>query len=66
MEGRTKELFFQTLELLRKEVSRKFGDWKDADDWLFAQLDFTRGELLEIYRGRNALVCVDSAKPDLQ
>ena len=42
-------LHHQTLSLLRKEIQSQFYDWKDADDWLFAQLDFTKEELKKIF-----------------
>ena len=42
---RQNELLFQTLELLRQKTQPKFSDWKDADDWIFSQLDFTKEEL---------------------
>ena len=64
MDQRTKDLIFQTLELLRKEVRDQFSDWKDADDWLFSELDFTQSELVEIYKGRGVLVSYGSAKPE--
>ena len=65
---RSRLLLFQTLELLRKEIQPRFSDWKDADDWLFSELDFTKDELAQIYKGRNVLyydgsaVDVDNAK----
>lgn len=65
---RSRLLLFQTLELLRKEIESRFSDWKDADDWLFSQLDFTKDELAQIYKGRNVLyhdftaVDIDNAK----
>jgi len=52
---RSRLLMFQTLELLRKEIQPRFADWKDADDWLFSQLDFTKDELAQIYKGRDVL-----------
>ena len=62
---RARMLLFSTLELLRKEVrkSEDFSgsDWKDADDWIFGQLDFTKGELAQIYKGRNTLYYDGSA-----
>ena len=62
LDDHTKELLFQTLELLRKEVQPKFSDWKDADDWLFSELDYTKDELAQIYAGHDAAVSFDSAK----
>ena len=52
MTKREKNLFFETLELLRKELRQSDGfrgkDWRDVDDWLFSELPFTKGELREI------------------
>ena len=61
---RYEDLLFQTLELLRKETSPRFSDWKDADDWLFSELDFTKSELEEIYAGRDTYLYTGSAKDD--
>lgn len=58
----TKELLFQTIELLRKEIQPQFSDWKDADDWLFSELDYTKDELTQIYAGHDVMVSFDSAK----
>ena len=58
----TKELLFQTIELLRKETQPQFSDWKDADDWLFSELDYTKDELAQIYAGHDVQVSFDSAK----
>lgn len=58
----TKELLFQTIELLRKETQPQFSDWKDADDWLFSELDYTKDELAQIYAGHDVMVSFDSAK----
>lgn len=58
---RARQLLFSTLELLRKEIHPKFADWKDADDWLFAQLDITKDELQQIYKGRDTMVYIGSA-----
>ncbi len=58
---RARLLLFQTLELLRKEVQPRFSDWKDADDWLFSELDFTKEELAQIYKGRGVLYYDGSA-----
>ncbi len=61
MNERTKNLFFETIEMLRKTISKDFYDWKDADDWLFSELNFTKQELLEIYEGRDTMVYIESA-----
>lgn len=58
---RSKLLLFQTLELLRKEIQPRFADWKDADDWLFSELDFTKDELAQIYKGRGVMYYDGSA-----
>ena len=58
------ELLFHTLELLRRQVENKFSDWKDADDWLFSELDFRKSEIEEIYAGRDALIYTGSAIDD--
>ena len=67
MTTRDKNLFFETLELLRKELQKsddfRGQDWRDVDDWLFAQLSFTRGELREIYQGRGVMCDTTSAVP---
>lgn len=62
LDDHTKELLFQTLELLRKEVQPKFSDWRDADNWLFSELDYTKDELAQIYAGHDIAVSFDSAK----
>lgn len=58
---RYRMLMFSALELLRKEIQKEFSDWKDADEWLFAQLDFTKEELAQIYEGRDVLYYDGSA-----
>ena len=67
MTTRDKNLFFETLELLRNELQKsddfRGQDWRDVDDWLFAQLSFTRGELREIYQGRGVMCDTTSAVP---
>lgn len=52
MPQRHRDLFFQTLQLLRKAVTPRFYDWKDADGWLFGELDFTKSDLAQIFEGR--------------
>ena len=61
MDKRTKDLHFQTLQFLRRSVRDLFADWKDADDWLFAELEFTKSELAEIYEGRDVYIYTGSA-----
>lgn len=65
---RDRFLLFQVIELLRKEIRPQFSDWKDADDWLFAQTGISKLELKQIYKGRDTMVydgsCVDDALLD--
>lgn len=61
VDKRTRKLHYQTLQLLRRSIRDLFSDWKDADDWLFSQLEFTKSELSEIYDGRGELVYFGSA-----
>lgn len=61
MNKREKDLFFETLELLRKVTEKPGQDFKDRDDWLFSNLGFTRLELAEIYEGRGVMVYTGSA-----
>lgn len=60
MTPRAKLLLFQTLELLRKVNQKNFKDWKDADDWIFSELDFTADEIDQIYKGRGNLIYTGS------
>lgn len=65
MTQREKDLFYEMLELLRKEVraSADFRnrDWKDADDYIFSALHLTQGDIAEIYSGRRTLIYDKSA-----
>ena len=65
MTQREKDLFYEVLELLRKEVrtSSDFRnrDWKDADDYIFSALHLTHGDIAVIYSGRRGLVYDKSA-----
>ena len=61
MSQRQKDLFFETLQMLRACVKPRFYDWKDADDWLFSELGFTKSELAEIFAGRGVLYYDGSA-----
>ena len=61
MSQRQKDLFFETLQMLRACVKPRFYDWKDADDWLFSELGFTKAELQEIFDGRGVLYYDGSA-----
>ena len=59
------QLLFQVLELLRKLAKSHFTDWKDADDWIFSELDITKAELKQIYDGRDTLY-YDASAVDVQ
>ena len=52
MTQREKDLFYEVLELLRKEVrtSSDFRnrDWKDADDYIFSALHLTQVQWYEV------------------
>lgn len=67
MNEREIKLHRETLSLLRLILQSKtksafdFSDWKDADDWLFAQLDFTKEELKEIFV-KGDMAYIESAK----
>ena len=51
-----KEVLYDTWQLFRKELcSGQFQDWKDADDWLFSNLNVTEDYVLDIYRGRDVV-----------
>lgn len=62
MDKHTKDLFFETLQMLRGCTRDMFTDWKDNDDWLFSELNFTKSEIDEIYDGRGVLVYTGSCK----
>lgn len=64
MPQRQKDLLFETLQMLRSCVKPRFYDWKDADDWLFSELGFTKAELQEIFDGRGVLYYDGSAIDD--
>lgn len=64
MPHRYRQLLFQALEMLRKAVTPRFYDWKDADDWLFSELDITKSELAQIYEGREVWYYDGSAADD--
>lgn len=54
----------ETIELLRSEVSRAYSDWRDADDWIFSNLSFTKSQLRTIYEGTDIFVDFSSAVDD--
>ena len=64
MPHRYRQLLFQVLEMLRKAITPRFYDWKDADDWLFSELDITKSELAQIYEGREVCYYDGSAVDD--
>lgn len=49
---RTKQIAFQTIQLLRQtERKRKpDADWKDIDDYIFSELDLEVSEANELFR----------------
>jgi len=53
---RKNAMLFQVIEHARKQAGSQFSDWKDADDWLFSFFDITRGEMAEIYDGKDIMV----------
>ena len=56
-----KENLYEVLELFRKTINKDFDDWKDADDWLFSNLNLTQKDISDIYKGRS-MVYVASCK----
>lgn len=54
MTHREQELFFETLELLRKIAAQlpdfQGADWKDVDDYIFSELQLTQYGYLSIWR----------------
>lgn len=61
---RQKDLLLQTLQLLRKQTESNFYDWKEADDWIFSELDFSKSELIELFKGIEPAPYIGSAKGD--
>ena len=65
MTQRESTLLFNTLELLRKELRKsddfRDGDWKDVDDYIFSELDFTVEDLMNLYHGKNQYLYAGSA-----
>ena len=64
MSPRTRLLLFSTIQLLRETLKPQFSDWKDADDYIFSKLDFTRTELKQIFKNRGTLYHDASAVDD--
>lgn len=48
---RAKQIAFQAIQLLRRTSmeSGGFEDWKDADDWIFSEMDLEIDEVNEIF-----------------
>ncbi len=68
MTKREQDLVFQTIELLRKTARSLpdfavVSDWKDVDDWLLAQLDWTSEDIDALYHERAALIYTGSTVP---
>ena len=67
---RKNEMLFDVIEHARGQANKTFGEWKDADDWLFSELDITKQELEEIYEGRGVMVyggsCADGNGPQAE
>lgn len=53
LESKYREMLYDTLQLFRRELRDKFQDCKDADDWLFSNLNLTKEDALDIYRHRD-------------
>lgn len=70
MNKRARDIIYQTLELFRTTLIQQpqqrtvFSDWKDADDWLFSELDLTAGEVSQIYADHDTLVHTASCLAD--
>ena len=65
MTAREQALMFETLELLRKTVTAsddfRDKDWKDADDYIFSELQFTVEDLMNLYQGKDVMLYTGSA-----
>jgi len=59
-----KENLYEVLELFRKTINKDFDDWKDADDWLFSNLNLTEKDISDIYRGRSIVYVASCRKED--
>lgn len=60
MTERERNLMYETIEYCRKLMNAYQG-WKDADDYMFSRLNFTKGDLQYIYNGHNEFVYCRSA-----
>ena len=67
MTAHEKLLFFEILQLLRKTAANlpdfKGADWKDADDYIFSELNLTEEDVEQIYDGHDDLVYTGSCIP---
>ena len=61
---RYKENLYEVLELFRKTINKDFDDWKDADDWLFSNLNLTEKDISDIYRGRSIVYVASCRKEE--
>lgn len=59
---RYKENLYEVLELFRKTINKDFDDWKDADDWLFSNLNLTEKDISDIYKGRSIVYVASCRK----
>ena len=59
-----KERLYEVLELFRNTINKDFSDWKDADDWLFSNLNLTEKDISDIYKGRS-IVYIASCKKEM-
>jgi hypothetical protein len=61
---RYKENLYEVLELFRKTINKDFDDWKDADDWLFSNLNLTEKNISDIYKGRSIVYVASCRKEE--
>lgn len=59
---RYKENLYEVLELFRKTINKDFDDWKDADNWLFSNLNLTEKDISDIYKGRSIVYVASCRK----
>lgn len=72
MTNKERDLVLETIDLLR-ETTRDFWeargienpDWKDIDDWIFSNLNWTKSRLIKMYKNRPVSVYIDAAIDDL-
>lgn len=69
MTHREQELFFETLELLRKIAAQlpdfQGADWKDVDDYIFSELQLTQEDVAKLYEDRPEFVFTASCIPGI-